>query len=327
MSSRRSFITALACGLWGSPLLEKLQAADKSVEDEAEKNTLLSSKDAEKVKFALNFGTILGYNLNLMQELEIAREAGYRSVEIWLNRLADYTKDGDRTFAPNKLAELKKWLDGEGIQVENGIGFATWIENDPDKRAAGLDELKRQAEALAALGCPCVATPAARATKENIENLNAIADRYAAALDACATVGVRAILELWGASPTLHDLGDCLAICAKTKRPDAALLLDAYHLYRGGNSFDSLKLVSGNALPVFHMNDYPGSPEREKLTDADRVYPGDGVCPLKKILRILLDNGFAGVLSLELFNKNYREQTSALEQAKIGLAKMRSLFA
>ena len=37
-----------------------------------------------------------------------------------------------------------------------------------------------------------------------------------------------------------------------------------------------IKLLAPRAIHVFHFNDYPADPPREKLTDADRVYPGDG---------------------------------------------------
>ena len=41
------------------------------------------------------------------------------------------------------------------------------------------------------------------------------------------------------------------------------------------------------------------------IADADRVYPGDGVAPIKQILRDLRAIGFRGMLSLELFNREY----------------------
>lgn len=318
--SRRSFWGAFSAGVCGAAVLS---------------NNLVSSKveAAESVsfglarpRFCLNLGTIRNYDLNLMEELKIAKEAGFQSVELWLDRLSDLTKDGDKPYAPSKLAELKKYLDGEGMNVEGGIGFATWIMNEADKRAEGLEQLKRESEALAAIGCPCIACPASGPWNEKIEGIETIAERYAAALEVCASFGVRALLELWGPSPTLSKLSDCLAICAETGRDDAALLLDAYHLYRGGNSFSALNLISGNAMPVFHMNDYPAEPEREKLTDGDRVFPGDGVAPLRSILATLYKNGFNGALSLELFNRKYTESMSPLEQAKVGMEKMRNLF-
>ena len=79
---------------------------------------------------------------------------------------------------------------------------------------------------------------------------------------------------------------------------DARILADVYHLFRGGSGFESLKMLKGSIIDLFHMNDYPGSIPREKQTDSDRVYPGDGVAPIKEILQILADLSAQG-LSLE----------------------------
>jgi 2-keto-myo-inositol isomerase len=74
------------------------------------------------------------------------------------------------------------------------------------------------------------------------------------------------------------------------------------------------------------MNDYPADPPRERISDSDRVYPGDGVAPLKAMLRDLRQLGFQGVLSLELFNREYWKQ-DALNVARTGLEKMRAVVA
>jgi sugar phosphate isomerase/epimerase len=72
------------------------------------------------------------------------------------------------------------------------------------------------------------------------------------------------------------------------------------------------------------MNDYPAQPARAELTDAHRVYPGDGVAPLPQLLREMRQAGFRGVLSLELFNRDYWKQ-DALQVARTGLEKMRAV--
>lgn len=38
-------------------------------------------------------------------------------------------------------------------------------------------------------------------------------------------------------------------------------------------------LINVKVLPVFHINDYPGSRPRTKLKDSDCIFPGDGICP------------------------------------------------
>jgi sugar phosphate isomerase/epimerase len=74
------------------------------------------------------------------------------------------------------------------------------------------------------------------------------------------------------------------------------------------------------------MNDFPATPPRETIKDADRVYPGDGVGPLTQIVKDLLATGFQGTLSLELFNPTYWKD-DALNVARTGLAKMKETVA
>src|SRR5258708_21194458 len=70
----------------------------------------------------------------------------------------------------------------------------------------------------------------------------------------------------------------------------------------------------------------PAMPGRAEITDAHRVYPGDGVAPLADMLRDLRRIGFRGVLSLELFNRDYWRQ-DAFTVARTGLEKMRAVLA
>ena len=69
------------------------------------------------------------------------------------------------------------------------------------------------------------------------------------------------------------------------------------------------------------MNDYPDLP-RDSIDDSRRVYPGDGVAPLGAILTTLREISFTGMLSLELFNKEYWAQDPNVV-AKTGLEKMK----
>jgi len=97
-----------------------------------------------------------------------------------------------------------------------------------------------------------------------------------------------------------------------------------YHLHRGGSALGGIRLLSPRTIHVLHFNDYPADPPREKLTDADRVYPGDGVAPLKALLQDLAAGGFRLMLSLELFNRKYWSQ-DPLQVARTGLAKMKAV--
>ena len=112
-------------------------------------------------------------------------------------------------------------------------------------------------------------------------------------------------------------------VAIEARHPSACILADVYHLYRGGSDFSGLALLNGRALGVFHLNDYPANPPRGEITDAQRVYPGDGVAPLGDLFRTLRAIGYDGFLSLELFNRDLWKE-DALKVARTGLEKLKA---
>jgi sugar phosphate isomerase/epimerase len=184
--------------------------------------------------------------------------------------------------------------------------------------------MAREMELLAQIGCKRVAAPPAGLDPEVPLDLFYAGQKYARLLELGRETGVMPQLEFWGASPVLWHMGQVLMIAAAADDPDVKILPDVYHMFRGGSGFDSLKMVDGNLIDLFHMNDYPGNKPREKQNDSDRVYPGDGAAPMQQIVGDLAGMGGEKILSLELFNRYYWNQ-DPLEVARTGLKKMKSL--
>jgi sugar phosphate isomerase/epimerase len=174
------------------------------------------------------------------------------------------------------------------------------------------------------VGAKRVALPPAGANDKPDISLRKAAERYRALLEMGDQIGVVPQVELWGHSKFLNRLGDAALVAIDSGHPKACILADVFHLHKGGSGFAGLKLLSGSAVQVLHMNDYPATPDRSALNDAQRVYPGDGTAPLKEILRDLRRPGFRVALSLELFNRDLWAQ-DALVVAKTGLDKMKAL--
>jgi sugar phosphate isomerase/epimerase len=270
---------------------------------------------AHSFKYCLNTGTIRGQKLGLVNEIELAAKAGYQAIEPWVQSIQQYVEQG------GSLSELKRRITDLGLTVESAIGFSTWIAEDADKRAQGLEQARRDMDLLAQIGAKRLAAPPAGATSDPILDLQDAADRYRALLEVGDGLGVVPTVEVWGFSKNLTRLSQAVYVAVECRHPRACVLADAYHLYKGGSDAFGLRLLSAEALPVFHMNDYPDMP-RETIQDRDRVFPGDGVAPLGQILKDLHAINPAMVLSLELFNAEYWKRP-ALDVAREGLAKMK----
>jgi 2-keto-myo-inositol isomerase len=274
---------------------------------------------AQDFVFGLNTSTIRGQKLSIVEEIEIARRAGYQAMEPWIDELERYTAAG------GSLEDLGKRFRDASISVESAIGFFEWIVDDQERRREGLEAARRALELVRKIGGKRLAAPPVGATDRAITDLRTVAERYRALLELGDEIGVVPQVEVWAHSKTLSRLGEAALVAIEAQHPKACILADVYHLYRGGSGFEGIKLLGGGSIHVFHFNDYPANPPREQATDADRVYPGDGVAPLKSLLHDLAANGLRVTLSLELFNRKYWSQDAATV-ARTGLEKMKSLF-
>jgi len=279
--------------------------------------TKAEEKKPSSIKFSLNTSTIRGQKLSLSQMIQVAAKAGYDGIELWIMELNQYLESG------KSLSSLKKELDDAGIKAVNAIGFATWMAQDAEKSKKGFEQIEHEMNQLAEIGCARVAAPAIGA--EVPVDLFEAGEKYAKLLELGRKTGCMPQLEFWGAFPPFYQLGQALAVAAIANDPDARLLPDVYHLFRGGSGFDGLKLVSGNAIEVFHLNDFSDTLPREQQEDKHRIYPGDGVAPLKEIAKTLIEMGGEKTLSLELFNPSLYAMDAQVV-ADTGLAKMKQFF-
>jgi sugar phosphate isomerase/epimerase len=306
--SRREVLVSASAGLVAavSATATTTTAQDKS-----------AAASGKPFGYCLNMSTIREQKLTVPQQVDVAATAGYDAIEPWMGELHKFVEQG------GKPADLRKQISDKGLAVASAIGFAEWIVDDEAKRKQGLETAKRDMELLQAIGGTRIAAPPVGATRQTDLNLFRAAERYHALLEVGRQIGVIPQLELWGFSKSLSRLGEVAFVATESGHPDACVLTDMYHIYKGGSNVLGLRLFNGRAMHAFHINDYPAQPNRETIADADRVYPGDGIAPLTEVLRDLRSIGFRGVLSLELFNREYWKQ-DALQVARTGLEKIRA---
>jgi 2-keto-myo-inositol isomerase len=265
-------------------------------------------KSKHNFTFCLNTSTIRKQNIGLMAEIEMAAKVGFDGIEIWMGTLEKYVKDG------GKLSEV----------IEDSIGFAKWIVDDETERSKAMEQLKREMDMLAQIGCKRIAAPPFGATTGADIDLKKAAERFHKVVELGKEMGVLPQLELWGFSENLHLFGETLFVAAESGHPDAIILPDVYHLFRGGSPFEALSMIAGNKMQMFHMNDFPANADKNTITDGMRVMPGDGVAPFKEILGILNKKNTPIVLSLEIFNEDVWKM-DALAACQMGIDKMRKV--
>jgi len=270
---------------------------------------------AEKWKLGMNTSTLRG---SLEEKIRATAKAGFDSIELWSGDLGRHEKEG------RPLDDLRKLLADLGLAVPNVIGIWSPMPLDEAEKAKRYEQLKPQLAQAAKVGSKHIAAVPAP-DRPDLDVLWA-ARRYRELLALGKEFGITIAIEFLGPLKGVHTLGQAAAIAIEADSPDARIIPDTFHVYRGGSSFAGVRHLAGSLYAVWHVNDVPKEPGQFQLKDSDRVLPGDGILPMPQLLRDLWASGFRGPLSVELFNQELWKK-DPFEVARLCMEKMKALIA
>ena len=253
------------------------------------------------MKLALNGATTM--HADLVTDIKAASAAGFELLEIWVRKLREYLKT-------NTPADLKKLL------AENNLApySINSIEHITFRTPEDYEKIRAECEELSAIageiGCPYVVVVPGKlpenATKDAIidesvrvlNELGDIAEKY----------NVSLAFEFLGQTDcSVQTLDLAEEIVEKVNRKNIGVVIDTFHFYAGNSSFEAIDKLNPEKLFIFHINDAENLP-KEKLTDAQRLYPGLGILPIKEIKEHFDKIGYNRMASIEIFRPEYWEQ-------------------
>ncbi len=247
----------------------------------------------------------------LLDKIRIVGEAGYGAIELWHDEL-DACLAGGAT-----MADVRNALSDQGLIVPTTIYLADWFDAPPEEYPVVLEECKRRMAQAAELGAPYViASPPAGEADHDLGSA-----RYRELLEIGATMGVKPSMEFLGFVDQFNTIEDALDVVERCGHPDATIILDPYHVFRGGGEMESILKLKPEQVAISHFNDAPATPPREEQHDHNRVMPGEGHLDLARYCALLREIGYEGWLSLELFNETHWAEDPA-EVARMGLEKL-----
>lgn len=263
-----------------------------------------------RFRYCLNASTIR--TTPVLRQIEVTRQAGYEAIELWHDHIDEHLRAG------GKLADVRKALDDNGIVAPTTIYLAGWFQPAGEEHVKALDEIRRRLEQSAVVGAKfAIAGPPPGKADRALG-----ARHYAELLELGQTFGVKPAFEYLGFVEDINTIDDAIDIIQRSGHPDATVVVDPFHCWRGGGPVASLSKLNGNQIAISHFNDSPAEPAASLQEDSDRVMPGDGVVDLKFYCDQLAATGYSGYLSLELFREDLWAK-EPLEVAKLGLEKMR----
>ena len=257
----------------------------------------------------------IGYNeatamkrSNLKTDLELVEKYGYDYIEIRLDMLNDYLncmKISDlsaffqnsnvKPYALNAIEEMN-FRDKTGLlemteQIKNACNIAEKIQNP---YLIVVPSFRNEAVK-------------GKSTADIEENSCEVLDKLA---DIAEGYGVKIAFEPVGFKDcAVRSMKQAWDIVKKVNRQSVGLVIDAFNVYlfNGLKDIDVLEEIDADKIFVFHVDDCEGNIPIDKLELKHRVWPGEGVIPLKDMIKTLIEKGYDRIASVELFNPDYWE--------------------
>jgi sugar phosphate isomerase/epimerase len=228
----------------------------------------------------------------LAEVLSAVAGAGWNGVEL---RRVDFVRsheaglDNEQVLAVVRASKLKVAC----IGTEYGLIFAQGAERD-----RLLDVLDLTCRNAVALGCDLVMI----APGQNEADLDTAVANFRAGGEVAKRHAVRLALEFNSQHPLINRLAVGRDLLAKVNHPNCGLLLDAYHMERGGDGGRSFAAVEPREIFAFQYSDVPRGEEAIERRPTDRLPPGQGRVRWVEVFRLLAEKGYAGYLSYEAPN-------------------------
>jgi 2-keto-myo-inositol isomerase len=261
-------------------------------------------------RYCLNGSTLR--TTPVLGQIEAAGRAGYEAIELWHDKLDEHLAAG------GTLAEVRAALAHWKLAVPTTIYLARWFETIGDEHLAVMGDCLRKLNQAAAIGAGhVIACPPMGAADYETGSRH-----YRELLELGLTLGVKPAMEFLGFVQELNTLDLALDVVHRAGHPAGTIVLDPFHVSRGGGSMESIRKLRPEQIAICHFNDIPAQPPANVQRDEDRVLPGAGVYDLKRFVRLLSEIGYSGWLSLELFRQDLWDRDPQ-EVARLGLQAMR----
>lgn len=233
----------------------------------------------------------------LPEKLEAIAAAGFEAVEIFENDLLYYT---------GSARSVREMAAGLGLEIALFQPFRDFEAVPEEQFRRNLERAERKFDLMGELGAPlilvcsnvqrhAIGDPALSAAQ-----LHALAER-AAARD--IRIGFEALA--WGTHTNRY--GQAWSIVQQADHPSLGVILDSFHSLAIGDDAADMAAIPGEKIFFVQLADAP----RMTLDPLSwsrhfRCFPGQGDLDVAGFLAGALKAGYAGPISLEIFNDDFR---------------------
>jgi 4-hydroxyphenylpyruvate dioxygenase len=233
----------------------------------------------------------------LAEKLEAIAAAGFKGVEIFENDLL--SSDG----APR---DVRRMVGDLGMEIVTFQPFRDFEGMAGDKRTRAFARAERKFDLMAELGCDLLLV-CSNISPESVGGI----DRAAADLNELGVRagkrGLRIGFEALAWGRHINDYRDAWEAVRRADHAAVGLVLDSFHTLARKTDLKAIRAIPRDRIFLVQVADAP-------VLDMDplswsrhfRNFPGQGDLPVLDFMAALQATEFDGVLSLEIFNDQFR---------------------
>jgi 4-hydroxyphenylpyruvate dioxygenase len=249
----------------------------------------------------------------LEDKLAAAAAAGFDGVEVF---------EPDLLASPWRPRELAARCADLGLSVDLYQPFRDLDSTDATTFARNLRRADRKFDLMAELGVRTVLV-CSSVSDDAVSDLDQLAGQLATVARRAGDRGLRIAYEAlaWGRHVSTWDRS--WQAVERADDPALGLCLDSFHVLSRGGDPAGFSAVPAEKLFFLQLADAPQlQMDVLQWSRHHRLFPGQGAFDLPAFLRCVLDAGYAGPLSLEVFNDVFRQA----DPARTAVDAMRSLL-
>ncbi len=233
----------------------------------------------------------------LEEKLEAIAMAGFKGVEIFENDLLSFNgtpKDVHRTVA------------GLGLEIITFQPFRDFEGMLEEKRTRAFARAERKFDVMTELGCDLLLV-CSNVSPDSAGGIDRIAADLRELGERAALRGLRIGYEALAWGRHINDYRDAWEAVRRADHPAVGLVLDTFHTLSRRTDLKAMRSIPRDRIFLVQVADAPAL-DMDPLSWSRhfRNFPGQGDLPVLDFMEALQSTGFDELLSLEIFNDQFR---------------------
>src|SRR5262245_59643818 len=233
----------------------------------------------------------------LREKLQAAAAARFDGVEICGNDLLQF---------PGSPRDVRAFAEDLGLTIEMFQPFRDFDAPTTAQLARNLERAERKFDVMEELGTTLMLV-CSSVQPDAIGNTDQLAEQFHQLAERAARQGMRSSVEALAWGTKINRCSQAWAVVEKVDHPPLGLTLDSFHTLALRDDPAPIAQLPGDRIFFVQLADAPWI-NLDVLSHSRhyRCFPGQGEFDVARFTAAVLDAGYTGPLSLEIFNDEFR---------------------